>query len=406
MKLFFALVATGAIFAASCSPKSGSEAGNTANASLKGQLKNSVGDTLYLVDYNSGTAIGLDTTVTDETGNFVFDAPVKEPGFYNLEVGSKAFAMIILEPNKPASLSGDAKNLTSTCVVEGSDDNKYLKEFNDFATTYNKQKVEIMSRLKQMQADFQVQVNLLKDQKRIDSVSKTIEGEFNLGQQQVMKLDDDAQAFIKKFVSAHPSSLANLPALYLASDPQSRQQLLDPYDNFSYFDTTAKALAARYPTMSSLKPLQDQLASIRTLAAGAIAPEIVLNDPNGKSIPLSSLRGKVVLIDFWASWCGPCRLEMPNVVAAYKKYKSKGFDVYSVSLDKDKTQWTDAIKKDGLVWPNHVSDLGYWQSAVVPLYKIQGIPLTFLIDKEGRIVARGLRGIALDEKLAELFASK
>ncbi len=402
MKSLVALFAAGALLA-SCSPKSGSAEANS--GTVKGQLLNSNGDTLYLIDYNTGQAIGIDTVLTDENGNFAFNDTIKDPGFYNIEIGSKTFAMVLLEPGKTAVISGDAKNFTNTCTVEGSDDNKFLKEFNDYAAKYNKQKVEVMSRLKQMEADFQVQVNLLKDPKRIDSVSKVIEGEFNMGQMQLMGLDSSAEAYIKNFVLQHPASMANLPALYLSADPQSRQSLVDPYENFSYFDTVSKALAKRYPNLASLKPLHDQLEAIRPLTAGAIAPEIVLNDPNGKSIPLSSLRGKVVLIDFWAAWCGPCRQELPNVVEAYKKYNKKGFEVYSVSLDKDKQQWTDAIKKDGLTWSSHVSDLGYWQSAVVPLYKIQGIPLTFLIDKEGRIISRGLRGFALQKKLAELFPS-
>ncbi|HLP50595.1 MAG TPA: TlpA disulfide reductase family protein, partial [Chitinophagales bacterium] len=139
------------------------------------------------------------------------------------------------------------------------------------------------------------------------------------------------------------------------------------------------------------------------VSVGKMAPEIDLKDPNGKSIKLSSLKGKVVLLDFWASWCGPCRMEMPNVVAAYKKYKDKGFTVYSVSLDKDATAWKNSIGALGMTWENQVSDLKFWQSAAAATYGVQGIPAAFLLDRDGKIVATNLRGSALDEKIGELI---
>jgi len=140
---------------------------------------------------------------------------------------------------------------------------------------------------------------------------------------------------------------------------------------------------------------------MKATAIGALAPEINLPTPDGKNIPLSSLRGKVVLIDFWASWCGPCRAENPNVVKLYQAKKDQGFDIYSVSLDKDKNAWIKAIEKDGLAWPSHVSDLGYWNSSVVKQYGFQGIPFTVLVDREGKIVAKGLRGPQLEEAVTE-----
>jgi thiol-disulfide isomerase/thioredoxin len=138
---------------------------------------------------------------------------------------------------------------------------------------------------------------------------------------------------------------------------------------------------------------------------GSTPPEIKYPNPDGKIIPLSSLKGKVVLIDFWASWCRPCRAENPNVVRLYEKYKEKGFTVYSVSLDKDKTSWVNAIQQDNLTWPNHVSELKFWESSVVKEYGFDGIPFTMLLDKEGKIVDVGLRGNQLEEKLKELIGS-
>ena len=140
------------------------------------------------------------------------------------------------------------------------------------------------------------------------------------------------------------------------------------------------------------------------LGIGDLAPELNMVSPEGKIITLESLRGKYVLIDFWASWCGPCRRENPNVVKLYNQYKDQGFEVYSVSLDNNKSRWEAAIIQDKLTWKSHVSDLKGWGSAATKLYGFRGIPYTVLIDKEGKIIATRLRGASLERTLASIFS--
>jgi peroxiredoxin len=141
---------------------------------------------------------------------------------------------------------------------------------------------------------------------------------------------------------------------------------------------------------------------------GEKAPDIDYPSPSGENIALSSLRGKLVLIDFWAAWCPPCRAENPNIVRTYNEYKDKefingtGFTVYGVSLDQEKSKWVQAIEQDNLSWPNHVSDLKFWSSVPAAMYQVRGIPANFLIDGKGIIIAKNLRGEALGAKLAEL----
>ncbi len=174
--------------------------------------------------------------------------------------------------------------------------------------------------------------------------------------------------------------------------------------NAVFYQDIINTLAKNYPSNPLvIQKVKELEAEKGPLALGSVAPDMEYENPDGKLMKLSDLRGKVVLIDFWASWCRPCRMENPNVVKLYEKYRSKGFDVYSVSLDRDKTSWVNAIKSDNLSWESHVSDLKYWSSAGAKLYGVSSIPSTFLLDKEGRIIGKNLRGAALESKLREIF---
>jgi peroxiredoxin len=180
------------------------------------------------------------------------------------------------------------------------------------------------------------------------------------------------------------------------------QNLVDKDKNVDLFTHSLTKFEKSWPNYHYTKDLSELVKKIKVTAIGQIAPEINLPTPNGDTVKLSSLRGKYVLIDFWAKWCGPCRRENPNVVRAYHKFKSKGFEVYSVSLDRNKADWVQAIKEDGLDW-THVSDLKYFDCVAAREYNVNAIPFSILLDKDGKILAKNLRGPALDQKLTEIL---
>jgi thiol-disulfide isomerase/thioredoxin len=223
---------------------------------------------------------------------------------------------------------------------------------------------------------------------------------------------NEMNSYTKGYIDDNLNSLVSLVALYQQVAPGV--YVLDPKRDWKYFVKVDSAMFRLFPDYDPVITLHDQVKELvaglgvgaavdQPAEAGGGVPEISLPSPEGDTIKLSSTRGSVVLLDFWASWCAPCRQENPNLVKAYDQYHRKGFQIYQVSLDKTKEAWVKGIQDDQLGKWIHVSDIQYWNSVVVPLFKIESIPANFLLDKDGRIIASNLRGERLQLKLAELF---
>ena len=212
-------------------------------------------------------------------------------------------------------------------------------------------------------------------------------------------------------VTANPELQGAMPdameALIRANSNELMSAFLVTYfesafdEYYDLYKTVRDSTITRYANNDFVKHVDQKVRSV--IATGTEAPDIVMAGRDGKELRLSDLRGKVVLIDFWASWCRPCRSENPNVVRLYNRYHDKGFEIFSVSLDNNRDAWLRAIEADGLVWSNHVSDLRGWSSAGGRLYGISSIPATVLVDREGRVLARNLRGQQLEQKLKDIF---
>ena len=315
----------------------------------------------------------------DSLGNFKLVADVKTVDIYRLRLDNENYMMLILEPGEKVTISTPSSQLGIPAIVSGSPQTQLLYKAVNIQQTYDAKNGIIDQQYKQAQ-----------NSASKDSLSSILISQFNQN-------DADFKSEIRSLMQSQPASIAWLFFLYLTNQPK-----FDINTDFEIVTKVEAAMYKAYPENDFVKQYHDKIELEKVTAIGSLAPDIELPDAEGKMRKLSSLKGKVVLIDFWASWCGPCRKENPNVVAVYNKYHSKGFEIFSVSLDKDRESWLKAIAKDNLLWPDHVSDLKYWKSEGAKIYGVTSIPYTVLIDKKGKIVAKRLRGEELEQKVKEL----
>ncbi|MCC3158988.1 AhpC/TSA family protein [Hymenobacter sp. 15J16-1T3B] len=345
---------------------------------ISGQLRNATAGTkVSLAELTDNQFVARTSATTDAQGRFTLNGTASEPALYQLKLeGQKQEVWLVLDNKTKLQLSGDAQKLAADYTVKGSKDSELMQQLTRQMQRSSGQLQSIMERY---QANAQAG--------RQDSMQR-LEAKF-------MATQAGNTAALKSLIRKNPTSVVSAFAL-------GTPQIFNADENFGFADSVATQLKKAQPDSRYTKALVQTLEPLRKTAIGTVAPDIQLTNPAGKVVPLSSLRGQYVLLDFWASWCGPCRQENPNVVKTYEQYKGKKFTIYGVSLDQDKGKWEKAIQADGLTW-THVSDLKGWQSAAGQAYGVQSIPMNFLLDPQGRIIAKNLRGEALSAKLASVL---
>ncbi len=351
---------------------------------VSGKFLNSPEQKIYLqeIPFAGEQPVVLDSATLKNSGNFELRSHAKEEGLYRLQL-EKGPAVLVVNDSKSIRLKIDMAHFR-LYEVEGSPATASLHELME---NYHA-KDSILYKA------FGV-LDSLQKQKASDSALTVAS---LLRDNQVAALN----SFVSDFIKKSPSPAVRYYAIGLASRTMKTEDLkalaILSADAFKEHDGLAK--------LKSM--LTVQAANTASSSYGLLnqqAPEITMPDASGKTVSLSSFKGKYVLVDFWASWCGPCRNENPNVVAVYQKFKDKNFTVLGVSLDEGKEEWLQAVKDDGLVW-TQISDLKKWESTVVGQYKFDGIPFNVLIDPSGKIIASSLRGADLEKKLTELLIKK
>jgi thiol-disulfide isomerase/thioredoxin len=313
----------------------------------------------------------------DPAGNglFTINAVVPVGDFYVLRAGTNHINLIITKSDT-IKVFGDGRDLLHNINIVGNDHSQQLLEF----------------------LRVQNDINALRDSIQ-NEMAKNPLAQNELGQLYQARYKQ-FEFFRDRFIQQYPNS----PALI------APMQTFNPETEFTQYSALAEIVIAAVPDGQVAQSLRQNVAAYRQraaaaqlLAPGSLVPELEGPSPDGTIYKLSSLKGKIVLIDFWASWCGPCRKENPAVVALYEKYKEKGFTVFSVSLDSDKNAWMRAIESDKLIWPYHISELKRWDGMLSRSYGVNSIPFTVLIDAEGKVIEKNLRGAMLEQKLHQIF---
>lgn len=343
------------------------ESNNKPQVTIEGKVAKPQKGYIYLDKMGMEKLERIDSTTADPQGNFTFAVQVSSPSFYVLNFYNSQQGELILNGGT-VRVEADGASPFGLFKVHGCKDNEFLAAYQQLS-------------------------------RKIRQESDSIKKLMLTGQSDGVQLEQAHAAFVssatarvKQLLESHEPSIVSIVAA----------GMLDPDHEMAYLLDLHKKLDAAFPGSEYVAYFGNQLNQLSRMAIGQPAPEISLPAPDGQVVALSSLRGKYVLIDFWASWCGPCRQENPNVVRMYNRFKDKDFEIFGVSLDDNRDKWLGAIAKDGLGW-THVSDLKNWKSPVVQLYRVEGIPLTILIDKEGVIIDKNLRGQALEERLNNLL---
>ena len=364
------IVAVILIFVA-CQPEKGKEDTGLRVSGKVNKLKPGV--KVYLEEIDGSSFKMVDTTQIGGDAIYEFVVNVTEPSFYRVNFANNQYVNFILN-DTDVTVNADGDKEIGFAEVIGSTDTDYFFEISDMREGFQREMKNLNSRFVQARSQGQLQEA------------------YNV-QQLYVKLERDFQRDLKdKIWGIGPSITALFAINYLSNLEQE----------YAFLDSLAGRFRNELPNSKFTKQLLSQVDRMSALAVGAVAPEIELPDPEGNLVTLSSLRGQHVLIDFWAGWCKPCRVENPNVVRVYNKYHDQGFEIFGVSLDRTRQQWVSAIEQDGLTW-EHGSELQYFRTKAAQDYNISAIPATYLIDPEGRIIAKNLRGPTLEAKLREIF---